>query len=294
MVLLARFPSPERGLSFDRPDVVEALAALNPGQPVVIWVPGNSTGEAQVRAQAERLAERQEVGVIALSWNAGLGTAAGSIENGKKARTNGYGLLELLATLLHGDGLRAIWTGRPVSLVVHGQAAKLLKAAVLERPDLVGEMCTSVVLAAPDISYDLQIDWLARITPRQEPDAVSVLWHDGDAALDNLLDGRLLYAAREVRVPQDLLETQVGVFGDSDPFHAVPEFEYVDVSGWVTARDAQPWPEDAIHLSDDALFAADQRRASAVDEPCHTYVWTCDHPDFSDVLGRLITKGGAF
>ena len=294
MVLLARFSSPDVGLTFDTNDLLGRLAELRPGQPLVVFVPGNSSDPEAVRAQAARLAERLDVGVVAFAWSAGLGTAAGSIENGKKARNAGYGLLELLATLLHGEGLRGIWAGRPISLLVHGQAAKLLKAAVVERPDLVGELCTSVVLAAADISYELQIDWLARLTPRQEPDAVSVLWHDGDAALDNLLDGRLLYAARDVQVPQDLLETQIGVFGDNDPFHAVPEFEYIDVSEWVTPQDTTPWPENAIHLSDDALFAADQRRATAVDEPCHSYLWTCDHPDFSELLGRLIRKGGTF
>ena len=95
-------------------------------------------------------------------------------------------------------------------------------------------------------------------------------------------------------MPQDLLETQVGVFGDSDPFHAVPEFEYIDVSPWETPQEAQPWPEDAIHLSDEDLQAVDERRATAVDEPCHTYAWTCDHPDFSELLSRLITKGGTW
>lgn len=294
MVLLARFPSPERGLSFDDADLLGALAALDPGQPLVIWVPGNSDDARAVREQATTLSERLQVGVIAFAWSSGDGTSQASIDAGKTSRNAGYGLLELLATLLHGDGLRAVWAGRPVSLVVHGRGAKVLKAAVLERPDIVGELCTSVVLAAADISYELQIDWLARLTPRQEPDAVSVLWHDGDAALDILLDGRLLYAARNVQVPQDLLETQVGVFGDSDPFHAVPEFEYIDVSQWVSPRDAVPWPEDAIHLSDDELAAADGVRASAVGEACHTYVWTCDNPEFSELVTRLIHKGGAW
>lgn len=303
MVITARFPSIEQGLSLHSdqgPLESSALAqvlgqGLQDGQPVVLFVPGHGRSPDAVSDQAAALSERLGAAVIAFAYDGGGNPgAATAVEAGRQARANAFGLLELLATLLHTEGLRELWAGRAVSLVVHGLGARILKAAVLERPDLVGEVCTSVVLAAADISYELQIDWLARLTPRQEPDAVGVLWHDGDAALDNILDGRLLRAARGEKVPPDLLETQVGVFGDTDPFHAVPEFEYVDVSEWVGAGEAEPWPADALHLDDGELLAIDQQRASAASQAFHTYLWSSREAGLVDTLGRLIRKGGTW
>lgn len=303
MVITARFPSIDAGLSLesdrgplDSSGLAPALSeVLSDGQPVVVFVPGHGRSAEVVSDLAAALSEKTGAAVIAYAYDGG--DAPGStqaVAAGRNARAHAFGLLELLATLLHSDGLREIWAGRAVSLVVHGLGARILKAAVLERPDLVGELCTSVVLSAADISYELQIDWLSRLTPRQDPEAVGVLWHDGDAALDNLLDGRLLLAARGETVPPDLLETQIGVFGDSDPFHAVPEFEYVDVSEWVAAGELDPWPSDAIHLEPDELAAIDAERAGASSQAFHTYLWSNSNPALVETLGRLIRKGGTW
>lgn len=303
MVITARFPSIEEGLSLhsdrgplDSAGLVQVLTeGLSEGQPVVVFVPGHGRTTEQVEDVGAALSERTGTAVIAYSYAGGDDAGSGAaVEAGKQARAHAFGLLELMATLLHTDGLRELWDGRAVSLVVHGLGARVLKAAVLERPDLVGELCTSVVLVAADISYELQIDWLSRLAPRQDPDAVGVLWHDGDAALDNLLDGRLLLAARGQKVPPDLLETQIGVFGDSDPFHAVPEFEYVDVSEWVEPGVLEPWPSDSLHLEDAELAAIDTERASASSQAFHTYLWSNRNPKLVETLGRLIRKGGTW
>ena len=284
----------DQGQGLDESGFLQAIAASLEGErPLLVFLGGHGVGREQVLERCTALSRQQEATVVGLSWAGGtLPTPAASIEATRPIEAQAYGFLELVALLLH--GLREQLPGRSVSLLTHGLGAKLLKQALILRPDLVGELFTSAVLAAADLSYELQLEWLTRFTPRQDPDAVSVLWHDGDIALDFTCDGRLLRARRGEVVAGDLLETQIGVFGDSDPFHSVPEFEYLDVASLVS-QDAEPvsFPEGALELEDQALADFESQHAERLlASATHTYLWSS--PQVAERVARLIRKGGAW
>jgi hypothetical protein len=268
--------------------------ALRGDTPLIVFLGGHGVGREQVLERSAAIARQQDAVVVGMSWAGGTSpTPRASIQASSHIKAQAYGFLELVALLLHGQ-VRPELPGRSVSLLVHGLGAKLLKKALQLRPDLVGELFTSSVLAAADLSYELQLEWLTRFAPRQDPDAVSVLWHDGDVALDFTMDGRLLHVAQGAVVDGDLLETQIGVFGDSDTFHAVPEFEYLDVSALVSQDiQPQPYPEGARQLDAQAVDAfEDEHSARLLGSSTHTYLWSS--PQVAERVARLIRKGGAW
>ncbi len=268
--------------------------ALVGDTPLLVFLGGHGVGREQVLERCAALARQQDAVVVGMSWAGGTSpTPRASILASGHVKAQAYGFLELVALLLHGP-VRASLPGRSVSLLVHGLGAKLLKTALLLRPDLVGELFTSAVLAAADLTYEMQLEWLTRFAPRQDPDAVSVLWHDGDVALDFTMDGRLLHLANGAVVDGDLTETQIGVFGDSDEFHSVPEFEYLDV-GSLVSQDMEPvlYPPESRSMDPKAIEAfEDEHSARVQGSSTHTYLWSS--PQVAERVARLIRKGGAW